>query len=931
MDTIEIENVAPELVEYKESDYTLQVIPGFFQNQEVYIRDPLLMIHNRAQLNYLELSKNKTMNVKTRVQWKKKIQEMAKDFYQINQRLLPNTAKKPSLSAVANYFNMSRRTLNRHVKTVLPLVTPPKNGGMSLDGDALTISENSLLVIPGHFRNQPVYIPDPKMVYDEVSLNYSEVNKDKSLLSSEQLELKKNIIEMATTFWKVNQDLLPTNSKKPTISAVAKYFHIPRQTFDDHIKGFHRNSAIFGASSRPLLDNNELQLIKANLKMASNNGCPIPATEDDMKYRIERILEKKRRGLKEIEMVNELIDKWKEADKDSIQGENYKVYDSLEQLKRILISGISIQSLNFNPIEYLKLKRTFEHLNSIRSTYQNNLSGKPLNTVSKRTITRIRTKLGLSQQYINNNSTGDSNKRRLTKIGDIEKIEWLKSHVFFKEDFQKYGTNVWNCDILSFHIGNVGERFRSKQLREEFNKNVLTNDINEERTSSKETAGAKVEAKKIASEIASADPIVEEENTNTPIGPNLTAIDKLLLDEDVHNIAESHIEPSISDELSPELIELDGTNLDAQKLADNDESMTVAKETESAGINTENELGLEVENSNDEHENSPGPLMPDQLSLLYTISMNGEVLEPNVLLNGPKQNSEFGSIPSYLLHDWIITKGNEDRELNGMLLNYLEKCFHPQTVEILNSQGLNYNSTSRLLVLNSGIFEINDDIIRFLNDYNIDLLIIPMTSAGFLQPIDFGLYNILQSELRKTNRMWFNDHCLLPPGMTSMNNALRPGVMSMVQQLELLYGIHNRLPQRIVLFKEMIKQSFSRIIQFDENGNADRDKLAQFVDRCENAAKYTFMLNNDEEQSGNEEDDYSALNNDDKGKRNNKNKVRFHKVTFTDNGKEVNPSQDNTDYAVRLATIVKNNMSNNDGISPFLQNVDADALHRTED
>ena len=403
-----------------------------------------------------------------------------------------------------------------------------------------------------------------------------------------------------------------------------------------------------------------------------------------------------------------------------------------------------------------------------------------------------------------------------------------------------------------------------------------------------------MEAKKIASEIASADPIVEEENTNTPIGPNLTAIDKLLLDEDVHNIAESHIEPSISDELSPELIELDGTNLDAQKLADNDESMTVAKETESAGINTENELGLEVENSNDEHENSPGPLMPDQLSLLYTISMNGEVLEPNVLLNGPKQNSEFGSIPSYLLHDWIITKGNEDRELNGMLLNYLEKCFHPQTVEILNSQGLNYNSTSRLLVLNSGIFEINDDIIRFLNDYNIDLLIIPMTSAGFLQPIDFGLYNILQSELRKTNRMWFNDHCLLPPGMTSMNNALRPGVMSMVQQLELLYGIHNRLPQRIVLFKEMIKQSFSRIIQFDENGNADRDKLAQFVDRCENAAKYTFMLNNDEEQSGNEEDDYSALNNDDKGKRNNKNKVRFHKVTFTDNGKEVNPSQDNT-------------------------------------
>ena len=120
-----------------------------------------------------------------------------------------------------------------------------------------------LEIISGSFKDIPVLITDKEILDNYENLNYNSVMKD-SFLTKEQRRYKRGkIIEMATAFYKENKAHYEDQpSKAPSVSGVADFFHIPRQSFSDHIKGNHKNIALNGPSRKSLMGDDSVDILR---------------------------------------------------------------------------------------------------------------------------------------------------------------------------------------------------------------------------------------------------------------------------------------------------------------------------------------------------------------------------------------------------------------------------------------------------------------------------------------------------------------------------------------------------------------------------------------------------------------------------------------------------------------------------------------------
>lgn len=146
-------------------------------------------------------------------------------------------------------------------------ITPRRDSSLNLilnsDGSpdttgSSTTSEHPLVIIPGYFKDKEVVLINPDILFNKEKLNYRNVNKDRSMSTADRRAKQRKIIELATAFYHANNNKDTKQHNNLPSSAVAEYFGIPKQSFHDHIKGVHLNSAVHGSGSKPLV--NELEM-----------------------------------------------------------------------------------------------------------------------------------------------------------------------------------------------------------------------------------------------------------------------------------------------------------------------------------------------------------------------------------------------------------------------------------------------------------------------------------------------------------------------------------------------------------------------------------------------------------------------------------------------------------------------------------------------
>lgn len=112
--------------------------------------------------------------------------------------------------------------------------------------------------IAGAFRDCEVLVTDPEILSNRGNLDYKSVAKD-AFLTKEQRRYKRGkIIDIAHRFYKGNSEYFEgRDAAAPSLSAVADFFHIPRQSFSDHVKGNHVHGGAAGGPSRKVLISEE--------------------------------------------------------------------------------------------------------------------------------------------------------------------------------------------------------------------------------------------------------------------------------------------------------------------------------------------------------------------------------------------------------------------------------------------------------------------------------------------------------------------------------------------------------------------------------------------------------------------------------------------------------------------------------------------------
>ncbi|CCF57109.1 hypothetical protein KAFR_0C01140 [Kazachstania africana CBS 2517] len=270
-------------------------------------------------------------------------------------------------------------------------------------------------IVTGFFKNREVIITDPEILTNVANLNYSAVEKDTFLTKIQKQQKKRRIIEMATTFYNVNNQLADDEAKKLSLTSVAKFFGIARQSFNDHIKGVHLNSAIHGHATRPYLEDADIDLIRNIIVTIKNinydnpsmyygqnpNGDSSEITISDkyLKDIIELVMAKKDFDANEIDQLK------KEAKTMNAMQHNNTGGGFMNSLD----PDISIKQHDFaffpnfinNPINAIithkialqDIDSILKHLNDFRLKID---PTKELKSISKRTVNRSRKRIGIS-------------------------------------------------------------------------------------------------------------------------------------------------------------------------------------------------------------------------------------------------------------------------------------------------------------------------------------------------------------------------------------------------------------------------------------------------------------------------------------------------------------------------------------------------------
>ncbi|CAL9734716.1 hypothetical protein MOSE0_F05600 [Monosporozyma servazzii] len=157
-----------------------------------------------------------------------------------------------------------------------PSATPRKDSSLNLilnsDGspdttESMPAIEHPLVIIPGYFKDKEVFLINPDILFNKEELNYRNVSKNKSMSSLDRRAKQKEIIQLATAFYYANSNRDTKRHNNIPSSAVAEYFGIPKQSFHDHIKGVHLNSAVHGSRSKPLVNEDEMNDMENILKI----------------------------------------------------------------------------------------------------------------------------------------------------------------------------------------------------------------------------------------------------------------------------------------------------------------------------------------------------------------------------------------------------------------------------------------------------------------------------------------------------------------------------------------------------------------------------------------------------------------------------------------------------------------------------------------
>lgn len=254
-------------------------------------------------------------------------------------------------------------------------------------------------VIPDHFKGKEVYITDPEIISNADNLNYNAVDKDSFLSKEQRRQKKKKIIEIATTFFNVNCEMNPLTSDKISLTSVAKYFGIARQSFNDHVKGIHLNSAVHGHATKPFLNDSDIDLIKSMIISMHNSDFnnqmyePVLSISDrHLKSLIELTLAKK--GVTENclkELKKEIDDRKSNSFMDVTNQEKSDLKD-LQFLYNFFRNGSLVlitNKIGFNDL-FKILDTCIEFKKRVSS-----VDGLPMRTISQRTISRTRKRIGI--------------------------------------------------------------------------------------------------------------------------------------------------------------------------------------------------------------------------------------------------------------------------------------------------------------------------------------------------------------------------------------------------------------------------------------------------------------------------------------------------------------------------------------------------------
>ncbi|SMN22893.1 similar to Kazachstania africana KAFR_0C01140 hypothetical protein [Maudiozyma saulgeensis] len=135
-------------------------------------------------------------------------------------------------------------------------------------------ASDKLVVFSGFFKNKKVFVPDEEIIRNHKDLNYKATNYDVFLSKEQRRHKKKKIIELATMFYNSNGPELNNTENSVSVSAVADFFNIPRQSFSDHIKGNHQNIAIHGYTRKGILNEENIKLLRDIVRAVRINEDP---------------------------------------------------------------------------------------------------------------------------------------------------------------------------------------------------------------------------------------------------------------------------------------------------------------------------------------------------------------------------------------------------------------------------------------------------------------------------------------------------------------------------------------------------------------------------------------------------------------------------------------------------------------------------------
>lgn len=218
----------------------------------------------------------------------------------------------------------------------------------------IPLHDYPMVIIPGYFKDKRVTLTDPEILFNKDKLNYRNVNLDTRLTSLQKREKKKKIVQLATDFYRINNSTYANNRGvekgegvfdivKVSSRAVAEYFGIPKQSFNDHLTGKHLNSAIHGPQTKSLINDVEfkyLQNVLNVLKLQFSQRYPdktLLISNKSLQDLINLALIKSHITQEDLSALNYMIHHQKQMQENGNNNNNNNNSDQNDQLNRHLI------------------------------------------------------------------------------------------------------------------------------------------------------------------------------------------------------------------------------------------------------------------------------------------------------------------------------------------------------------------------------------------------------------------------------------------------------------------------------------------------------------------------------------------------------------------------------------------------------------------